>query len=270
MARSRSSGKKKKTLSVNFKGVEGRVTIAEGEYTVKVAEVTLEEGQSAEYLKWKFEVAEGKFEGKPLYTNTSLSPQALWNLRGLLEAMGVETPDDEMDLDLADYVDRELLVTVEHEMYEGKKQARVVDYASLDDAAEEKEDKKSSRRGGNDEDEDEKPARRSRKSNDDDEGEEKQSRRSRRGRDESEDEDEKSARRSRRGRDEDEEEKPSKRGKKKPSAISTDDVMDMSQDELEDLVTENDLDIDLSKIKTLTKMRNQVVDALDEANLLAA
>lgn len=269
MARSRSSGKKK-SLSVNFKGVEGRVTIAEGEYTVKVAEVTLEEGQSAEYLKWKFEIQGGKFDGKPLFTNTSLSPQALWNLRGLLEAMGVETPDDEMDLDLADYVDRELLVTVEHEMYEGKKQARVVDYASLDDAAEEKEDKKSSRRGGNDEDDDEKPARRSRKSNDDDEGEEKQSRRSRRGRDESEEEDEKSARRSRRGRDEDEDEKPSKRGKKKPSAISTDDVMDMSQDELEDLVTENDLEIDLSKIKTLTKMRNQVVDALDEANLLAA
>lgn len=269
MARSRASGKKK-SLSVNFKGVEGRVTIAEGDYTVKVAEVTLEEGQSAEYLKWKFEIQGGKFDGKPLFTNTSLSPQALWNLRGLLEAMGVETPDDEMDLDLADYVDRELMVTVEHEMYEGKKQARVVDYASLDDAAEEKEDKKSSRRGGNDEDDDEKPARRSRKSNDDDEGEEKQSRRSRRGRDESEEEDEKSARRSRRGRDEDEDEKPSKRGKKKPSAISADDVMDMSQDELEDLVTENDLEIDLSKIKTLTKMRNQVVDALDEANLLAA
>ena len=271
MARSRSSGKKK-TLSVNFKGVEGRVTVAEGEYLVKVAEVTAETGDKADYLKWKFEIAEGKFAGKFVFTNTSLSPQALWNLRGLLEAMGVETTDNEMDLDLVDYVDRELMVVVEHELYDGKKQARVVDYAAIDeDEVEEKKPSKK-RADDNEDDEDAKPARKKRATADEDEDEdedEKPTRKPRRAADD-EDEDDKPTRKSRRRDDVEDDEKPARGKKKKAAAISADDIQDMSQDELEDLITESDLDIDLGKIRTLSKMRNTVLDAMVEAELVEA
>lgn len=254
MARSRTATKKK-TLTVNFKGVEGRVTLPEGDYAVKVSEVTVEEGQSAEYLKWKFEVTEGKFEGKFVYTNTSLSPQALWNLRGLLEAMGVETPDDDMDLDLEDYADRELMITIEHESYEGKKQARVVDYAAIE--------------------EDDKPAKKSMKKEEVEEEDEKPTRASRRAARKAaaeEDEDDKPAKKSRRAEPEEEDDKPArgKKSSKKTASVTADDIQDMSQDELEDLVSENDLELDLSKVRTLTKMRNQVIDAMVEAELIEA
>ncbi len=141
--------KKKKSggrvISVNFDGVEkgrSKQPVPEGFYLVKVKEV--EEETSAKsgqpYLKWTFEIVEpAKYKSKYLWYNTSLQPQALFNLRNLLEAMGMEVPDSIVNLNLDDYMDLELCVEVEIGSYEGKKKNEIVDLLTVEDYYDEEE-----------------------------------------------------------------------------------------------------------------------------------
>lgn len=136
MAKSKKS--KGRIDKVDFGGVESRVLVPEGEYKVKPVEVEKEDGDEHPYYAWKFEITAGKYKGKPLYLNTSLSPKALWNLKSLLETMGIEVPDGPMELDLDEIIENgpEFGAVVEHESYNGKKQARIVDYVSAEDVDE--------------------------------------------------------------------------------------------------------------------------------------
>ena len=74
-----------------------------------------------------------------MYHNTSLQPQALFNLKQVLIALGVEVPNSVMKLNLDEVVGRKCYVEVEHEVYEGKKRARIIDFLAKD-AVEEFED----------------------------------------------------------------------------------------------------------------------------------
>lgn len=156
MARAKKS-KKSSVVSVDFTGVQGSNRVPEGEYAFSVAEVTKEESSNGnDYLKWKLEITEeGKEEGKFLYYNTSLQPQALWNLKSLLETLGMEVPDSSMDLDLEELVGATGIAAVEEETYEGKRQSKVVDIYNEDDVQDDEgEGKKGGKKGGKkDEDE---------------------------------------------------------------------------------------------------------------------
>ena len=137
MARAKKSGKKTKgAVRVDFTGVEGRVLLPEGDIKAKVDTFTVEKGDAADYMKWKFRTIDKdkKVNDKPLNYNTSLAPQALWNLRNLLEALGVEIPEGPMDIKPEDVADLELILTVEDDEYDGKKRSAVVDFVSVDDA----------------------------------------------------------------------------------------------------------------------------------------
>ena len=121
-------------ISVNMAGVEVAKLVGEGIHKLKVNEVKKEVADSGkDKLEWKFGVTAGPFKNSTLYYNTSLQPQALWNLKGLLEALGVDVPDGVMDLDLKELVDMEVGGQVEHEVYEGKKRARIVDFMPIDE-----------------------------------------------------------------------------------------------------------------------------------------
>lgn len=281
MARRRSGGGKGNVRTVNFKGVSTkRPVLPEDDYLVAVSEVSVEDGQEAEYYKWVFEVVEGKYEGSKLYYNTSLAPQALFNLRGLLEALGVEVPDDEFDVDPKDVVGAEMMAVVTQERYQGKLQSKIGDFYAADDASsrdEEKDDDKPKSRRSSRDDEDDKPRSRRSARDDKDENEDDAPRgRRRSARDEEGGEEEdKKPRRGRSSRDTEEDDKPRGRsagrnGKKKgPDPVSAEEVEDMKQRELEDLCEELELDVDFEKNRTLTKQRNAVIDALQEADLLA-
>jgi hypothetical protein len=252
----RSTRRSSNVISVDFKGVETRIRVDEGEHQMAVAEVTREKGDKADYLSWKFKVTEGDCEGGVVYTNTSLSKQSLWNLKGLLEALGVEVPDDEMDLDLSEYVDLEMIGVVAMEDYEGKPRPKLVDYAPLKKSKKkDKDEDKGGRRKGKDKDEEE-------------EEEEEEETKGRRGKGKDKDED--NERGSRRRRDKDEEDEGKGRKGKKAKKIAQDEVQDMSQDELEDLIKEHELDVDLDDFKTLNKMRNAVISELEQNDLLEA
>lgn len=120
---------KRRTVSVDMTGVEaGGKAVPDGVYAVEVAEVTQEEGDKADYLKWKFRITDGSCKGAVVYDNTSLSPAALWRLKGLLECLGVDVPDSSMELDLDEYVGMEMTITVANEEFQGKDRPKVAQY----------------------------------------------------------------------------------------------------------------------------------------------
>lgn len=120
------------TLNVDFSGVEERTTLPEGNYLVEVESVEEKEGNKGAYLSFTFKVAEGKFKGNKLFHNCSLAPQALFNLKNLLEALGMNIPKKAFDLDPDDLVGLQCVVEVTHEVYEGKKRPRIVDFINAD------------------------------------------------------------------------------------------------------------------------------------------
>lgn len=225
MARSSRGGRGKKNV-LHMPGlgdVETRKLVAEGEYLVEVVEVKEEEGDKAPYFSWKFKILDDdKFEDQNLFYNTSLSENSLWNLKSLLEALGADVPDSEDEVDPADFEGMQMMVSVEHDTWQGKKQAKIVDFWEAEEEKEEKEEK--GRRGGKDRD------------------------KGRGGKDRS------------KGR--------GRRGKKDPPTFTADKVNDMDQDELADVIKETDIDVDLDKFKSLRKMQNAVIDALESADLL--
>jgi len=74
--------------------------------------------------------------------------------------------------------------------------------------------------------------------------------------------------RSRRGKDNGAEERGS-RSSRRAKKVSEDDVKEMDESELEDLVGKHELEVDLDKLKTMSRKRNAVIEALGEAELLA-
>lgn len=134
--RTRSGSARSSTVvTVDFKGVEGRrVVLPEGDYVFRVDQVTKEPGNAADQLVWVFAVDDdGEFKDQKVYYRTSLAPQALWNLRSLLEAMEVEVPDGPLDIDLSEMPDSIVGGQVAHEEYQGRPQARIVDFFTPED-----------------------------------------------------------------------------------------------------------------------------------------
>ena len=148
---------KKKTIKINFEGVEtGTKTLPEGSYVVKVSSVEVKSSSNnTDYLAFTFEVVEGKYKKSKLFHNCSLQPQALFNLKTVLLALQYEMDSVEFDLDLDMLVDLECEVEVIHEMYEGKKKARIVEFSCVDDDIDSEDDLDDDEEDDDEEDEEE-------------------------------------------------------------------------------------------------------------------
>lgn len=154
----------KKFLEVDFSGVEsGGKAVPDGPYTVEVVEVTEEESKDEgnPYLKWKLRITEGDCKGSTLFDNTSLQPQALWKLKGLIESLGEEVPDSVMKIDINDFIDATLDVIVVNENYEGRDRPKVSEYGvagSLTESSGKKRRGSSKAKDADDDDDDKKPS----------------------------------------------------------------------------------------------------------------
>jgi len=219
--------KKGNVVSVDFTGVKaGGATVPDGRYKAKIIEVSQEVGQDSgePYLQLTWEITSEKCNGRELkFDNYSLQPQALWRLKSMLEALEVEVPDGEQDIDFDEIISDETECIVEvtgEKSPEGKTYARVTGHAPLSD--------------GNtvdDEEEDEKPARKPKKpvkDEADEEEEEDEEPPKRRGKKPTDDEDEDEEPPKRRGKpskdeeeeEEDDDEKPSNKKLKKGAKVS--------------------------------------------------
>lgn len=144
MAMKKKSASKKGGTTVNFAGVEsGGRTCPDGEYTAEIMSAEIEESSAGNPMivaKWKVTV--GKFKGTTLFDNISLVPQALWKLKTLLEALGIE-PEEE-DKDASEYAEALLeqsgTIIVTNETYEGVQRPKVTGYGSAGEEEEAEEE----------------------------------------------------------------------------------------------------------------------------------
>lgn len=127
--------KNKYYIEVDMRGVSSRGICPEGIHKVKVQKVTREisERSAKPYLSWELRTS----GGYTLYYITSLQPQALFNLKNVLLALGYDVPDAVLRLDLRELKGLEAYVEVMHEVYEGKKRAKIVQFLGPDEVEEE-------------------------------------------------------------------------------------------------------------------------------------
>lgn len=147
-------GKKAASIAVDFSDTESSGVVPEDDYVFEVSEVTKEtsDNSGADYLSWKLEISEGEYKGRHLFHNTSLQPQALFNLRAVLEALGYDVPQGAMDIDLDDLVGERGACSVIHEEYKGKTKARPAEFFT-------EEELENRGEGGGKEEKEEKPTK---------------------------------------------------------------------------------------------------------------
>lgn len=231
-------GKKKSGVTVDFEGVEsGGRTIADGWATAKIVDAELTEAESSgnEMFKIEMDCRNGKEKAK-VWDNLVLTPSALWKLRSVLEAAGVEVPEGEMDISADDLLDLEFDVEITNEEYEGKDRPRATAYAPLGTHTEESDDDEDEEEDEDDEDEapPKKKGKKSKAKDDDDEEDDED--------DDSEDDDSDDDEDDDSDEDDDEddddddedEEPPKRRGKSKSKSKAKDDEDDEDDDSDDD------------------------------------
>lgn len=139
MATKSRKGRSSSSVNVDLSGVEAsRKVIPEGTYGVVVNEATQKDSRDGNpMIVFEFEVSEGTHKGAKLYENCSLQPQALFKLKSVLLALGMDIPNKAFDLNLKDLIGLTCEVEVGHEVYEGKKRARILQYNDPEDTEEE-------------------------------------------------------------------------------------------------------------------------------------
>ena len=131
----------KSEISVDLSEVTTNKTLPEGNYHVTLQDATVEKSRNgSDYIKMEFEVSEGKHSGSKLYHNCSLQPQALFNLRNVLEALGMSIPNKAFDLNLKELIGLDCEVIVAHEKYEGKNKAVITDFLLSEDNEEDEDE----------------------------------------------------------------------------------------------------------------------------------
>lgn len=132
-AKSRRRGKGG-SINVDLSGVESMKTLPEGTYEVVLNSAENKDSKKGSpMISMEFEVSEGSYKGAKLYENCSLQPQALFKLKSVLEALGFDIPNKAFDLDLNELIGLTCEVEVGHEVYEGKKRARILQYNTPDE-----------------------------------------------------------------------------------------------------------------------------------------
>ena len=139
MATKSRKGRSSSSVNVDLSGVEtSRKAIPEGTYEVVVNEAIQKDSRDGNpMIAFEFEVTEGAHKGAKLYENCSLQPQALFKLKSVLLALGMDIPNKAFDLNLRDLVGLTCEVEVGHEVYEGKKRARILQYNDPEESQEE-------------------------------------------------------------------------------------------------------------------------------------
>lgn len=128
-----------KKVKIDFGGVDkeirkgGRAAhVPEGDYLAKPvkAELRKSEKGGGRYFNWRFQItAPKKYAGKTLYVNTSLKPDALWNLRNLINAcLGKNVAGKAVNFDPEKCYGKVCGITVEDDEYKDKMRSQIVDF----------------------------------------------------------------------------------------------------------------------------------------------
>lgn len=148
---------------VDFSGVESYNIPEEGKKHVRILKVEEATSQGGnDVLKFTFEVIKGDDKGCRIIESFSLADNALWKLKGLLQALGMKC-DKKVTLDLDKLEGKELVIEVKHEEYNGTTRAKSNAFFKVGADSDEDEDDEDAEEEDEDEEEEEKPKKSSKK-----------------------------------------------------------------------------------------------------------
>jgi len=89
----------------------------EGQYHVELTDKSkpMKKEDGFPFILWIAEIKDEEYEGKLISWRTSLAPQALWNLKNLLETINVAWDEDGFELE--ECFGRELVIDVTSDTY---------------------------------------------------------------------------------------------------------------------------------------------------------
>lgn len=129
-----------KKVNVDFTGVESFNRPSEGQHVVKIVSAEMKQSQGGnDMIVVTFEVTKGSDKGARCIENYPLAENALWKLKGLLQAIGMKC-DGKVRLDLDKLIGKVCIITVSEEEYEGRIRARVQECKKLAAVADEEDD----------------------------------------------------------------------------------------------------------------------------------
>jgi len=73
-----------------------------------------------QFIAWQFRIVDGEYKNRVLFHNTSLVATALWNLKGLLENLGISVAKGVNNVDINQYSSRPIAVNVGQREYNGQ------------------------------------------------------------------------------------------------------------------------------------------------------
>lgn len=129
-----------KKVKVDFTGVESFQRPSEGEHVCKIVSAELKQSQGGnDMIVVAFEVTKGQDKGARVYENYPLAENALWKLKGMLQAIGMKC-DGKVQLDLDKLIGKICIVSVIDDEYNGQVRSRVQECRKLAAVAEDEDD----------------------------------------------------------------------------------------------------------------------------------
>jgi hypothetical protein len=152
-----------KIIRVDFTGVESgggiNPRVPESDYGLKCTGADLKKGTESEkpYIDFAFKLTKGpkRGVGKTLHHSCSLQKQSLWNLRNLLESMGMTVPSKAVKIPVDKLKGKECAGTVVDDEYEGRKKSIIGSFFPLEDLGKTSDDADELEEGGEEESEEE-------------------------------------------------------------------------------------------------------------------
>ena len=129
-----------KKVRVDFTGVESFNRPSEGQHVAKIASAEVKQSQGGnDMIVVAFEVTKGQDKGARAFENYPLAENALWKLKGMLQAIGMKC-DGKVQLDLDKLVGKVCIIITADEEYEGKLRTRIQECKKLAATADEDDD----------------------------------------------------------------------------------------------------------------------------------
>lgn len=127
-------------VKVDFTDVSDSMgAVAPGKYIARVKAITKEEGAKAPYLKWELQILSGSAKGLSINHITSLSANALFNLRDTLLAIGVKVPKSAVAIDTDKFIGKQLGIEVVLRKVDDKEYPNIKKVYSMAEASAKKE-----------------------------------------------------------------------------------------------------------------------------------
>lgn len=116
------------TYKLDFSGVKDFDAIAPGLYDATVFEVehTFAQSSGNPMFNFTFAIQGGEYDGRKVFTNAVLTPEAMWKLKQILKACGIDIPENgQIEFEPRDIMGTKVKIQVRHREYQGVKRAEV-------------------------------------------------------------------------------------------------------------------------------------------------